>query len=319
MAVSVGRHHVLDLLVTLILVAWMTSSGVIVFPHFTDIRRLHMRADVPADSPALVDWVRSRLWPPSSLPYNLSKPDDECWGQAEQIRVVQALTRNKTGGFFIESGALDGERLSNTLVLERRFGWTGLLVEPAESNFQRLVSKRRRAWALQACLSHTAGPFTTVFHMTSRGESGTVEDGLTADRLRSQEQNVVNTARPPRQHRATCVPIAAVLRALNRTSVDFFSLDIEGPEMGVLAHIPWNELDIKILLVENLLLFSYNPQMDQMRDLMESQGYIAMRLTMDWIFVKRNSEYSKNAEEIIRQTRREILRKTENIYFPFND
>ena len=66
----------------------------------------------------------------------------------------------QTGGFFIESGALDGERFSNTLVLERRFGWTGLLVEPSESNFRELVSKRRRAWALQTCLSHTAEPFT---------------------------------------------------------------------------------------------------------------------------------------------------------------
>ena len=33
------------------------------------------------------------------------------------------------GGFFFEAGAMDGEFLSNTLELERKFGWHGILVE----------------------------------------------------------------------------------------------------------------------------------------------------------------------------------------------
>jgi hypothetical protein len=34
----------------------------------------------------------------------------------------------KRGGVFVEAGAYDGETFSNTLYLEKRLGWTGLLV-----------------------------------------------------------------------------------------------------------------------------------------------------------------------------------------------
>ena len=32
--------------------------------------------------------------------------------------------------------------------------------------------------------------------------------------------------------------------------VDFFSLDIEGAEMGVLRTIPWHKVDIEVFLIE---------------------------------------------------------------------
>jgi hypothetical protein len=37
----------------------------------------------------------------------------------------------KTGGTFLEIGAADGITLSNSYILEKYFGWTGVLCEPA--------------------------------------------------------------------------------------------------------------------------------------------------------------------------------------------
>jgi hypothetical protein len=34
-------------------------------------------------------------------------------------KIVDAILRNKTNGFFIESGAYDGEGLTNTLLFEK--------------------------------------------------------------------------------------------------------------------------------------------------------------------------------------------------------
>lgn len=66
---------------------------------------------------------------------------------------VLRLLEGKKNGFFIEAGALDGEYLSNTLELEARYGWKGLLVEPDPKNLARLYSKNRKAWIAPICLS----------------------------------------------------------------------------------------------------------------------------------------------------------------------
>ena len=46
-----------------------------------------------------------------------------------------------------------------------------------------------------------------------------------------------------------CLPVYSILLALNVTTVDYFSLDVEGHELEVLRTIPWNKVDIKVRLI----------------------------------------------------------------------
>lgn len=43
-----------------------------------------------------------------------------------------------------------------------------------------------------------------------------------------------------------CFPLFGVLKALNVTKVDYFSLDVEGNEMDVLQTIPFDDVDITV-------------------------------------------------------------------------
>ena len=52
---------------------------------------------------------------------------------------------------------------------------------------------------------------------------------------------------------AQCFPLYSALLALNRTRVDFFSLDVEGHELKILKTIPWNKVQIKVLMKSPLL------------------------------------------------------------------
>ena len=68
------------------------------------------------------------------------------------------MLQSKKRGFFIEAGAFDGERLSNTLLFELLHQWTGLLVEPHPLEFGNMLTKHRRAWHLGHCLSTKTHP-----------------------------------------------------------------------------------------------------------------------------------------------------------------
>jgi len=43
-----------------------------------------------------------------------------------------------------------------------------------------------------------------------------------------------------------CFPFYSILLASNRTTIDYFSLDVEGHEIKVLKTIPWKRVNIKV-------------------------------------------------------------------------
>jgi hypothetical protein len=56
---------------------------------------------------------------------------------------VQSILGDKRNGFFVELGALDGVKFSNTLFFERERGWNGICIEPDNGYFEQLKRNRR--------------------------------------------------------------------------------------------------------------------------------------------------------------------------------
>lgn len=52
----------------------------------------------------------------------------------------------------MEIGAVDGEFMSQTLMLEKALGWSGLLVEPDPRSFAILQDRRRNASLAPLCV-----------------------------------------------------------------------------------------------------------------------------------------------------------------------
>jgi hypothetical protein len=55
--------------------------------------------------------------------------------------------------FYIECGGLDGEDYSNTLDLERKYNWSGVLIEGSPANFDILMRRYRKSALIAACVS----------------------------------------------------------------------------------------------------------------------------------------------------------------------
>ncbi|RXG51503.1 Protein Star, partial [Armadillidium vulgare] len=124
-------------------------------------------------------------------------------------------------GTFIEAGAFDGEKLSNTLILERELGWTGLLIEPNPINYKNIPHKHRRAHYAQCCLSLTtrASNMSISLHgLTSR---------VTSRVNRDQKKRTTKFKRV----KVNCYPLFSLMVAANLTTLDLLSLDLESVEV----------------------------------------------------------------------------------------
>src|SRR4051794_30160124 len=62
------------------------------------------------------------------------------------------------GGTFVEAGANDGYRQSNTYYLERFKGWTGVLVEPVPALYEQCRKDRPRSQVFNCALVSPGAP-----------------------------------------------------------------------------------------------------------------------------------------------------------------
>ncbi|XP_065321646.1 uncharacterized protein LOC135929081 [Gordionus sp. m RMFG-2023] len=189
-----------------------------------------------ADDPSVIRALSEGfIYPPSTYPeYILKEPakKDFSMGQIEAIRPYLDF---KQPGFFVECGALDGETRSNSLYLEREFKWEGLLVEADAKNFNLLLGKRRKSYSINSCMSIKPSPLILPFY-EHFNLGHVIHPG-------TNKKETIGKAMP-------CFPLYSMLLALNKTQIDYFSLDIEGSELDVLMTVPFDKVFIKVLSVE---------------------------------------------------------------------
>lgn len=63
-------------------------------------------------------------------------------GQASQDKYILYVLKNKTNGFFIEIGSNDPVAINNTYILEKEFGWRGMMIE-IDSKFLASYQEKR--------------------------------------------------------------------------------------------------------------------------------------------------------------------------------
>lgn len=219
-------------------------------------------------------------------PYNLEQPEveDQSMGQASVIRKIFDDMRN---GFFVECGAYDGETRSNTLVLERLLDWKGLLIEADSINFSKMLLKNRKAYLSPTCLA--LQPYPTVNSFLMADNVGRLHEPNATD---SNLPNSPDVAHSGAHILVQCFPFHHLMAALNVTTVNYFSLDIEGYELEVLKTIPFDEINIETLSVE----FAHvEVGKKELIDFMSSKGYYVYsfvvrtdHLAHDIIFVKKD-------------------------------
>lgn len=237
----------------------------------------------------LIQYIKDIFVQPSGLKPILRKENSNQYkGQHNQVDLILKHYNYKRNGFFIEAGAWDGEAFTNTLHLETEYNWTGLLVEPNEGAFAEIVAKKRNAFIVNSCLSTTSNAEKVIFDMAD--VFGAIDDKTDPENEKTKKMKIrfkdigwFNRPEIPHQNKEVqCIPLYSLLLALDNPRVDFFSLDIEGSEMKVLRTIPWEKVNIEVILIE-----VDKSNITEMVHYMNVQGYKAIPVPpLDYLFVK---------------------------------
>lgn len=163
------------------------------------------------------------------------------------------LFTGKSNGLFIEAGANDGLKQSNTYYFEFYQNWTGILIEPITSVWMTCRKNRTpRNFVVNAALvgpEHPNNYIDMLFTPESHGLLSVVDDH-NAERLmqRANEPGV-----------PTPVPAMTLTAILDRyfserivLPIDLLVLDIEGYELEALKGTDFTKYQIDYLLIEEL-------------------------------------------------------------------
>jgi len=145
----------------------------------------------------------------------------------------------KTPGTYVDIGAMDPFTLSNTATFDRCLNWTGVVIEPNLHSVERLRSYRS-AHVVQNCVG-LEGIHLFTFH----------DDASRARLITADEIQPGGKPNPSESiFEAPCRNLTTILRETGVKKIDYLSIDIEGWEISVLWHLPFDEFDIRVITVE---------------------------------------------------------------------
>ncbi|ANW00701.1 FkbM family methyltransferase [Bradyrhizobium icense] len=182
--------------------------------------------------------------------------------QIFQDLFVLSILGEKRSGYFVEFGAADGEFLSNSVLLERGYGWRGIVAEPSRGTHAALQANRacsvdlRCVWTKTGeTLQFSESPETVFSTISSargldeRGRDGAIEYPVETVSL----NDLLIEHNSPKE-------------------IDYLSIDTEGTELPILSAFDFSKRSFRVITVEH----NYGPQRQQIFSLLTSLGYKRM-------------------------------------------
>ncbi|KCB46635.1 methyltransferase FkbM domain protein [Bordetella hinzii 4161] len=176
----------------------------------------------------------------------------------------------KRGGYFVEFGATDGVLLSNTWLLEKKYGWTGICAEPNPEFFSRLKINRS-CTVVDSCIGKNTGEEVEfIFADVYGGNEKHMSDDKHGDKRRLY-RDLGRTAK------LRTISLHDLLKEHEAPhTIDYISIDIEGGEYEVLSGFPFSSWDVRYLTIEH----NFGARREDIFNIMTRNGY--RRTEMKW-------------------------------------
>ena len=150
----------------------------------------------------------------------------------------------RRGGFFVEFGATNGLVNSNTWLLEKKYGWKGILAEPNPMWHSMLASNRDSAIDHRCVGSSTGKMVAFLTTDASDPELSSIAEFADGDHFAEvrAKGNAIEVE---------TVSLGDLLSQHNAPAeIDYLSIDTEGSELAILSQLDFSRHVINLISVE---------------------------------------------------------------------
>jgi FkbM family methyltransferase len=189
----------------------------------------------------------------------------------EDQYVVEKYFKGLCDGTYVELGALDGVRFSNSHFFEFGFQWTGVLIEPNPTSFAMLRQNRPNNMLHNFAVCDSSqnvhfiesgdGAVTGILEFMTPSFRAAWHGKMSASDLYQSAKSI------------KCKPLREILAddLGPRRHIDFLSLDVEGAELEVLKTIDFKRQQFGVIFYE---ADDHNALKNEMiKSLLEMNGY----------------------------------------------
>jgi len=194
--------------------------------------------------------------------------------QLGQDILALSITGFNNPGFFVEFGAADGVALSNSHILEKQFGWSGILCEPSKSWHQAL--RRNRDCTIDTRCVYSASGQKISFSENYLGE-------LSAITQYAEPNSHGLLKRTTSSYEVDTISLQDLLVSHGAPKyIEFLSIDTEGSEFEILKGFDFQSYRFGAICVEH----NFADTREKINGLLLANGYQQVRADLsdfdDW-------------------------------------
>ena len=163
--------------------------------------------------------------------------------QKGQDRWVLETLRDKRNGYFVDLAASDGVTFSNSWILEKKYGWQGIAIEPNPS-FVDTLKRGRNCLIVDVVVDSESG--TAPFRVDNGSASGIVADDT--------DNNPETRGEDLKSAVIKDLPSKTLTEILDEAqapaTIDYLSLDVEGAEERVIRGLNLEKYTFHCITIE---------------------------------------------------------------------
>ena len=182
--------------------------------------------------------------------------------QLRQDLIVLSHYSFKKAGYFVEFGAANGFKLSNTYLMEKEYQWEGILAEPGRVWHEELLRNRSSSIELNCVWSESGNKLE--FEDMREAELSMVRYGHAESDMHHAARVLEN------KYTVETISLVDMLRKHNApTFIEYLSVDTEGSEFIILNNFDFDKYTFGFISVEH----NYTSNRKMIYDLLTSKGY----------------------------------------------